>query len=677
MVTTSATSGANIDVATIVSQLMTVEQRPLTTLATKEASYQSQLSAFGSIQGAVSSFQSAVSALSNISKFQALSATPSDSSVLTASASSIAVAGTYAINVTNLAQSQKLAAAGQASSTAAIGGAGATTLTFDFGAIAGGALGSNGKYTGATTFTSNGNGAKTVNIDATNNSLQGIRDAINAANIGVTATIVNDGSATPYRLTLTSSNIGKTNSLKISVAGDLAISNLLAQDPAGTQNMAETVTAQNTDLTVDGVPVSKTSTSISDVIQGVTLNVQKVTTTPVSVTVARDTSTISNSVTGFVKAYNDLNKTLKDFSSYNATTKQAAILQGDFTVRSLQSQLHAVLNTPISNNSGTLTTLSQIGVSIQKDGTMALDQNKLNTAISSNFSSIASLFAAVGSASDSLVSFGSSTSSTKPGSYAVSVGALATRGGTTGNINLNTVNDGTHGLGITFIAAGTTINATVDGIAASVPLTTGSYTATQLATMIQSAINGTSAISSAGSSVAATIDGSGFMNITSNRYSSASNVNLAVGLGTIPSLYMGTATSTSGTDVTGTIDGVAATGSGQFLTSASGSSTGLKIQISGGLLGARGTVKYSQGYAYTLNDLATSVLASGGTLDSRKTGINKSITDIGKQRDALNVRLAAIQANYVKQFSALDAMLGSMNQTSTFLTQQLANLPKA
>ena len=255
MATTSVSTGSNIDVAGIVSQLMTLEQRPLAKLTTKEASYQAKLSAYGSIKGALGSFQTTVSGLSDISKFQALNATTSDSSVATVSAAPTAVTGTYSLDVTKLAQAQKLATIGKASDTAAIGTGASTTLTFDFGSIAigGGSFDPvTGKYTGAS-FTSNGNGTKTVTIDATNNSLQGIRDAINSAKIGVTATLVNDGTATPYRLALSSDSIGNSNSIKISVAGDATLGTLLAHDPgtapaSGTQNLAETVTAQNAEF---------------------------------------------------------------------------------------------------------------------------------------------------------------------------------------------------------------------------------------------------------------------------------------------------------------------------------------------------------------------------------------------------------------------------------------------
>lgn len=667
---TSGIGSTNLDVSSIVAQLMAVEKRPLNVLNIKEASYQAKLSAFGSLKGALSSFQSVLSGLSNTTKFQALKATSSDSSIFTATASSIAVAGTYSLDaVTKLAQSQKLAASGQASSTAVIGNG---TLTFDFGTISGATVDGAGKYTGAT-FTSNGAGTKTVTIDASNNSLQGIRDAINVAKIGVTATIINDGGTSPYRLALTSDSIGKTNSIKISVveSGATGLDALLAHDPAGlpaAQHLAETATAQNAEFKVDGIAVSKASNTVTDVIKGVTLNLQKIMATPVSLTIVRETATVKSSVDGFVKAYNDLNKTLKDVSAYNSATKQGAILQGDSTVRTLQSQIRAVLATPVSNTGGSLSTLSQIGVSFQKDGTLALDASKLDTAITNNFNDLASLFAAVGKASDSLVSYSSAATTTKPGSYAVNATTLATQGNTVGNFNLNP--------GLSIIAASTTINVTLDDVSASVALAAGNYTATQLSAMIQSAINGTSAFSSANSSVAATIDGSGFLTLNSNRYGSSSIISLSSGAGTPVSAFMGTATNITGLDVAGTIDGGAATGSGQFLTSSAGNSTGIKLQINGGLTGARGTLSYSQGYAYSLNDLSTSLLASSGSLDGRTTGINSSIKDIGKQRDVLNIRMAAIEKRYRTQFTALDSLLSSMNQTSTYLTQQLANLPK-
>lgn len=394
----SVTSTSNLDVNSIVTQLMVVERQPIDKLNLKEVSYQAKLTAYGTVKGAVSSFESAVSSLNSTAKFQSLKATPSDATVFSASASSIAVAGTHSLEVTSLAQSQKLIADAVASSTAAIGAAVTTTLTFDFGTIAGTLVPYNsvadtgGTYNAGATFTDNGEDSYNITINSDNNSLQGIRDAINAAKMGVTATIVNDGSDTPYRLSLSSDNLGETNSMRILVSGDTDIGNLLAHDPEGTQKLAETATASNANLKVDGVAVSKTSNSVSDVIQGVTLNLLKETTTPVSLTVARDTSSISTSVASFVKAYNDLAAVLKDLSSYDPNAKKGAILQGDGTVRTMQAQLRGILGSSVSTSIDGLSALSDIGVAFQKDGSLALDQTKLDTAMKNHFSDIATLF---------------------------------------------------------------------------------------------------------------------------------------------------------------------------------------------------------------------------------------------------------------------------------------------
>lgn len=657
--------GSGLDVNSIVSQLMAVERQPLNTLATKEAGYQAKLSAYGSVKGAVAGFQTALQGLNSASRFQTLTATASDSSVFSASTTSIAAAGTYSLEVSSLAQAQKLVAAGQASSTATIGSGAETTVTFDFGTISGGTL-NGGVYSGAT-FASNGNGTKSITLDSSNNSLQGIRDAINAAKIGVTATLVNDGSDTPYRLVFSSDSQGASNSMKVSVSGDAAVGSLLAHDPAGTQNLSETVAAQNANFKLNGVAVTKASNSVSDVLEGVTLNLYKVTSSPASLTVARDTASVSSSITGFVKAYNDLATTLKNVSGYDAASKRGAILQGDATVRSLQTQLRGILGTSVTGTPGDLTTLSSIGVAFQKDGSLAVDQTRLNDAMTNHFDEIASLFASVGKSTDSLVSFSSATSSTKAGSYAVNVTQVATQGKSVGSTAITTPLD---------IVAGSndTLDLTVNGISVSVTLAPGTYsTAQALATELQAKINGATALSDMGVSVAVA-ENAGTLTLTSVNYGSTSSVSITGGTAG-SALGLDADTPTNGVDVTGSIGGASATGSGQLLSAISGDALGMGILINGGALGDRGVLNYSQGYATTLSNWSTAVLASDSIIAARTEGIGRSITDIDKRRTDLEARLVSIEKRYRAQFTALDTMLSSMNSTSSFLTQQLANLP--
>ncbi|MBI5429631.1 MAG: flagellar filament capping protein FliD [Nitrosomonadales bacterium] len=389
MATVSAAPTSGLDVNALVTGLMAIERQPITKLNAKEASYQAKLTALGMIKSKIDSFQTAVQALNspNSGSLVAFKATSSDTTVVSASASSTAAAGTYSLEVTTLAQSQKLVAAGQASSTAAISDGIATTVTFDFGTISGGTL-TGGIYSGAT-FTSNGGGTKSITIDGTNNTLQGIRDAINAAKMGVTASIVNDGSGTPYRLALSSDNSGLSNSLKITTSGgDGTIGTLLAYDPAGlpaAQHLNQTVASQNADFKVNGIAITKTSNSVTDAIQGVTLTLNKQVATA-TLTVARDTTAVSDSVSGFVKAYNDMYSALRN----SAANKSGSALEGDLTLRTIQMQLRSIAGSAVSG--GTMTMFSEAGLSFKVDGTLQLDSAKLDSAMSKDFNDVANLF---------------------------------------------------------------------------------------------------------------------------------------------------------------------------------------------------------------------------------------------------------------------------------------------
>lgn len=376
----ASSSQGTIDVPSLVSQLMAVERQPITNLNTEVASYQSQISSLGTIQGLVSSFQSAEQSLGTA--LQGYSAVSSDAGI-TASANSTAIGGTYSVAVSTLAQAQSLAAVGQASTTAAVNASTSTgtstTVTFDFGT------------TNGTTFTSNGSGTKSVTIDSTNNTLQGISNAINAANIGVTATIVNDGSATPYRLVLSSNASGASNSLKITTNGaGNGVDSLLAYDPAGTKNMTQTIAAQDASFTANGIAMTSPSNTVTNAIQGVTLNLNSTTTSSATLTVARDTTGINTAVTNFVSAYNSLYSELQSRSAYGNATTTAGVLAGDGTVRLMMSELQGILVTSASG--GTLVSLAQVGITTQADGTLKFDSTALTSAMSNNFSDVTNLF---------------------------------------------------------------------------------------------------------------------------------------------------------------------------------------------------------------------------------------------------------------------------------------------
>lgn len=656
MAITSQGIGSGLDINSIVTQLMGVERRPITLLDQKEAGLQAKLTAYGSVQGALSNLQTAVSALATSAKFTANTATPADTTVVSASASSVADSGTYAINVTTLASAHAVASTTSFTNTTSTLGSG--TLTINFGSYSGGL------------FTPNANkGATTITIDPTQNTLAAVRDKINAAGAGVSANIINDGSG--FRLVITSKDTGTANALRITTVDDdgnntnnAGLSQLnYDASTGGSSNTTQTVAATDASFSVNGLPITKSSNTVTDAIHGVTFNLLK-TASATTVTVARDSAGIQSAVQTFVKAYNDAHKALADLSSYNATTKQAAQLQGDSTVRTAQSELRSILNGSLPTAGGGLSSLSDIGIAFQKDGTLTLSTVKLQAAIADQSKDLATLFASVGKPADSLISFASSTANTKPGSYAVNITQLSTQGKAVGSAPAaTTITTGVND----------TLTFTVDGNAATVTLAAGGYTAATLAAEVQSKMNGASTISAGGGSVSVTQSG-GVLTVTSARYGATSNV--VINGGNAVTNLFGTATSTTGVNVAGTLGGAQANGSGQTLTANAGDADGLSINVTGGITGNRGNVGFANGYAFQMNNLLTNMLGSTGLINARTSGINSTVATLGKQRDALNRRMTQIEARYRKQFTALDVAVANMNQTSAYLTQQLANLAR-
>ena len=666
---TASGAGSNLDVNGIVSQLMAVERQPLALLNQREADFQAKLSAYGTLKGAVSAFQTAMQGLADPAKFQAATVSVADTSILTATTNTKgeAVPGSYSVEVQQLAQQQKIRSEGFASTNSTVGSG---TLTIQYGTY----------DNGLNTFTlNNAKPAQTITIDPSNNTLSGVRDAINAANIGVNATIINDGSSN--LLVLTAKDTGAANSIKITTSDDDGVDldntglSQLAFDPSATagsgKNLTQVQAAQDAKLQIDGIAISKSSNAITDAIEGVTLNLLKNNLGSSTILdVTRNAAGVKASVETFVKSYNAVNQTLADLSTYNTVAKKGGVLQGDSAAMSIQRWLRSTVSAATGSTSGAagnFTSLSQIGVAFQKDGSLALDSTRLQTAMDAGFDQIASLFAASGKPTDSLIAYGGATDKTAAGNYAVTITQLAAKGSLTGS----------QAAGLT-ITAGVNdqIDIITDGVAASITLAAGTYvSADSLAAEMQSKLNGTASLTVAGVSVGIT-QSAGVLAISSARYGSASGITISGGNGA-GNLLGASPVTTAGTDVVGTINGVAALGTGQSLMAAVGdASEGLRLTIKGGLLGARGMVDFSRGSADRLNKLAGDLLTTGGILASRVDGLNESIKSIDSRQEAFNRRMDAVEARYRAQFTALDTMLSSLNSTSQYLTQQLATLPK-
>ncbi|MBL0207798.1 MAG: flagellar filament capping protein FliD [Propionivibrio sp.] len=396
MAITSTGIGSNLDVEGIITKLMAIEQKPLTALSTKEAGFQAKISALGSLKGTLSALQGAASALipdtgsSAFDKFSVFNTTIADTNIASATTASSAVAGTYSLEVTQLAQQHRIATKTGVgnpfdSSNKLVGGGGTLTITLD-------TLGESSP-------------TKTTALNIADGATpEGIRDAINAAKAGVSATVINGTAG--KQLVLVSDTVGSDQNITLS-----GIAGLSYDGPGGnTDQFTELQAAQGSKFKLNGIEISANSNTISTAIDGITLNLLKKSETDVAttLTVSRDNSSLEAGVNALVKAYNDFNTTANSLGSYNATTKVAGTLNGDSTLRAAQSILRSAVGNALAGlTDATLKRLSDIGVSMQKDGSLAVNSTKLSAAIKTNLTGVANLVAAYGSifktATDGLV----------------------------------------------------------------------------------------------------------------------------------------------------------------------------------------------------------------------------------------------------------------------------------
>ncbi|GLI38483.1 flagellar filament capping protein FliD [Geobacter hydrogenophilus] len=359
---------SGIDTQSMITQLMYLERAPERLLQTKQKKLQSQIDLYKQIKDSLSELQKSAQSIKTSSTFKGLKTDVGDSSVLTASASSTAMEGVHTVEVTALARSQRQVSIGYASNS---------SLTFN---------------TGSFTIDDGTGTVKTVNIAEGQNSLNGIVTAINESGANVTASIINDGSGTPYRLVVTGKD---TKNYTVDFSG-------LAVPPAGgTGALAPTLLGVGdptyqagtpASFKVDGVTITRTSNTVTDVLPGVTFSLLKEGATT-SVTVSNDTDDVTKKINDFVKEFNDAVTLINKQSVYDSTGKTTGALSGDATLRTVQSQLQRLVTTSVSGASGAFKTLASIGITTDsKTGNLSVDSSKLADALKSNFDGVVDLF---------------------------------------------------------------------------------------------------------------------------------------------------------------------------------------------------------------------------------------------------------------------------------------------
>jgi flagellar hook-associated protein 2 len=352
--------GSGLDVNSIVTQLMAIEKQPLTALQTKQTSIQTTVSEYGKIKSAVATLRDLAAKLAGTSAWQQ---TVSNSSSTAVSASTNSSApGTYTVEVQALASVQTIAMGTPVPATTTPG---AGTLHIELGTWG----------AGQTSFTPK-SGATAVDVSiAGTDTLADVRDKINAAGAGVTALVMTDASGS--RLLIRSNASGAANAFRTSGVASLAF------DPsAGVSTMVQSQTAADAAATVNGLAVTSSSNTLSNIVDGLTLNFAAVTTDPVTVNVVTDTDALKKTITDFAAAYTAVIKLIATDTKYNAATKTGGILQGDSAVVGLQRQLRAMAGSG-STASSTFGHLSDAGLELQADGSMTVNASKLGNALGS------------------------------------------------------------------------------------------------------------------------------------------------------------------------------------------------------------------------------------------------------------------------------------------------------
>ncbi len=671
---TSLGIGSGLNIQDIVSKLVEAEKAPTQArIGHQRDDIQAKLSAFGQIKSDLANLRDALKNLKSPVFWQRRQANSSNDQILTATAGSVAREGNYQINVNQIAQSHAVATSGFSSVDEVVG---TGTLTIRFGSWSYDASGNPQSFTADPEAAS-----QTLTIDASNNTLAGIRDAINRAGIGVRASIVNDGSG--YRLVLSSTETGEKRALEITVsdgdgnATDNSGLSRLAFN-ASAFNLTQTRRAQDAELVVDGLTVTSASNLVTGVIDGVTLNLKSAASgTPVNLTVGLDDKAITEALQKFVDAYNQLKGHVAELTAFNEEDgKPNGVLLGDGTLRAVDNQLRRTLGQVVQGleNAG-VRSLADVGLEFDRQsGKLSLDADKFQSLLRAQPQALQALFATQGTTTDAQVQYFGATSKTQAGSFAVEVTQLATQGSYAG---ASVLPDFSSPLVIDSNNDEFVIE--VDGVrSGTVRLTQGSYASgAALAQEIARQINADQALKTAGRHVEVSYDASqNRLVFTSATYGSVSNVAfVSVDTNTAAQLGFNVGSGTQGQDVAGKINGVEATGRGQFLTGAEGDpSAGLQLKIVGGALGARGSVTLVRGVADRLDDLIRQLEENKGPLGSKLDGLNKRLSQLAEQERRLNDRMEQLEQFYLKKFNAMDQLVAKMKAASEALAQQLKAL---
>ena len=610
-----------LDTQSMIAALVGIRQRPIGILLRQQTAFQSLKTRYNTLKNKLEDLQNAADELKKSKDFLSFSSAASDPTVLSATASGSAAEGSFTVTVTALAKSESEGSTGFAD--------------FDTTNLGTGTL----KITLAGT-------EHDIAIGSGKDTLEGLRNAINDADIGVTATVVNQGTgATPFRLVVTADDTGSAST--VSFSDDLGGTGL-----AATLAFANLTPASDAVASVNGLSITRATNTIDDVVPGLTLKLLN--SGPSTVTTSSGVDSIKKKIKTFVGVHSDLMSFINAETQVSELTDDAGVFNGESTVRNIKNQILSQYG--LSSFPGnTLSTLGEVGISIERDGTLSFNEAKFDTAAENDLDGLTSLFTKVGDTIDT-AGFGISEipDSLAAGVYSVNVTQAATKASTAA--------------GQTFPVGGLTADETLTislgSDSVDVNLTTGDT--------LQDAIDKVnSALNTAGIDVSAT-DESGVLTFTADGFGSANNFTVASDTAVGPgSTGVGTGTLlATGLDVAGTINGEAATGEGQFLTGDSGTTTAdVRIRFSGTTPTTANLTVGADGFFVKMENLLDGFLKPiSGAIDARIDGLEDSIDGIDDRVESMSDRIEQHRQMLVRKFAALEGVIGKLQSQQSFLS---------
>ncbi|VUD56433.1 B-type flagellar hook-associated protein 2 [Thalassocella blandensis] len=672
-------AGSGIDTSGIVKQLVEIERAaPQQRIDDRKELTETQISDFGLLKSSLATLQSAVSTLSEKEGLYSKTASFTDSDALVPKELGTDVLpGTYNFVVNEVAQSQTLSSPTFSSILDPVGEG---ELTIRFGSW----------NDGATAFTEDlDSTAQTITIDSSNNTLKGLRDAINAGDFGVQASIVNDGST--FRLLLTAES-GEQNQLEITVAESSGtptnddadgLSRFAFNDddiPADgadtehTQQMTQYQAGRDASFTINGLPINRSSNTVDDVVDGLTVELLQASPgETVTVTVSDDKTFAEQNVRDFVEAYNNFLDEVDSVFKYNEETEKEGSLKNDSLAKSVLSRMRTIIGSAIPGLSeGNYTALTNVGIRTNLDGSLTIKEEEFRNAFNDNFEDVQKLFGSHTSSTVSDINVNSFGSQTVPGSYDVVITTKPQKG-------YYAAQPLDAGVTFPFDTTGKTytleltVNGEVSGVI-TIPTDTTYNTEEEFAAAMQSVINSDSNLKAKGVSVTVNYDTDHF-EILSSKYGANSVVSVSgASADSIVDLGMTIANGTNGVDVAGLVNGVAGFGLGNVLLPKLGQDAeGLTMLV--GENATSGTVSFSRGFSGELDTLIDDFLKSSGLLSQREQVLEARLETFDEDQEALDRRISAYEERLIRQFIAMENILSGLNSSGSFLENLIDTLP--